>query len=197
LNNVPLSRLGVEAIAPEQIKEVEGGVERACCLIILIQLLLAASYAYFGFTAYETCRDVRYLSIGMSPTCVEVRKSINDVFRLDDSGFWDSKYEWAFADSMVSGAFVAFKTTDTEWPTYAKDMWNVLDEWNDKWASQPAADNMLSMVVSEQKVPGKSLLLARILADPKVREIQLSWPNRVVRYRSITTCIGLLSVARL
>jgi hypothetical protein len=62
------------------------------------------------------------------------------------------------------------------------------------------------MVVSEQKVPGKSLLLARILADPKVREIQLSRKSRVVKncqiaaprvkqlelygWETMSTCIG-------
>jgi len=167
LKIVPFSRAGLEAVAPKEIKDVDGGVDRACSVILFVQIILLGAYAWFGFTGYEDCRRVRYLSLVPEDTCVEVKRSINDVFRLDDSGYWDSSYEWAFADSMVSGAFVAFQTTADEWPKYARDMWNVLDEWNEDWQYKPAVDNMMSMVVSERKVAGKSLLLARVLADPK------------------------------
>jgi hypothetical protein len=68
---------------------------------------------------------------------------------------------------MVSGAFVDFQTTIMEWPEYSKELWAVFEGWNNKWEEKPSVDNLMAMVVSERKVTGKRLLLARVLADPK------------------------------
>lgn len=68
----------MNAMAPDNITDVEGGVERACCLVILAEILLAAIYAYFFWTGYERCLGVKYLSIGESPpdNCNEVTRGM-------------------------------------------------------------------------------------------------------------------------
>jgi len=43
----------------------------------------------------------------------------------------------------------------------------VFDNWNTKWSTKPSVDNLMAMVVSEGKVSGEKLLLARVAADPK------------------------------
>jgi len=69
---------------------------------------------------------------------------------------------------MAPVRFVDFTTTYAEWQaSYATDLWKVYNAWNTKWATQASVDNLMSMVVSERKVEGKRLLLARVLADPK------------------------------
>jgi hypothetical protein len=69
---------------------------------------------------------------------------------------------------MTSANFVDFQTSTTQWAdSYAIELWKVYDTWNTKWATQPSVDNLMAMVVSERKVTGKRLLLARVLADPK------------------------------
>jgi hypothetical protein len=100
------------------------------------------------------------------------------VYQLDDAGYWDTSYEWAFGDTMLSGAFVDFKSTLSAWTgnyskdgvqfqSYSRELYMVFDTWNNKWQSQASVDNLMSMVVAERKVAGYSLLLARVVADPK------------------------------
>ena len=68
----------------------------------------------------------------------------------------------------MSGAFVDFSTSSSDWEDlYAKEFWKVFDSWNTKWANKPTVDNLMAMVVSEGKVSGDKLLLARVVADPK------------------------------
>jgi len=47
----------------------------------------------FGYSGYEACTNVRYLSLSIGPTaglCSPVQISMNDEYYLDDSGYWDT-----------------------------------------------------------------------------------------------------------
>ena len=93
-------------------KQVPGAVERACCIIVLCQLLLVFSYGYFAQDAFLKCLEIEYLSLKESPTCDQVTIAMNDVFIIDDSGYWDTAFEWAFADSQLAAAFVVSSSRD-------------------------------------------------------------------------------------
>jgi hypothetical protein len=93
--------------------------------VVLIKTHLL-SFADFGWTGYLACMDIRFLSLVQTPVyCVEVKNAINDKYALDDSGYWDTFYEWSFAESMCGANFIDFETTDTEWLTYSKGFWKV------------------------------------------------------------------------
>ena len=81
------------AKAPPDIKVVKGGVERTCCLIIVIQLLVAAAYGYFGWVGYQSCKEVRYLSLAEAELCENIKISMNTEYYLDDSGYWVNSRE--------------------------------------------------------------------------------------------------------
>jgi hypothetical protein len=42
----------------------------------------------------------------------------------------------------------------------------ILPKWNQEWSNQSLTDNLMSMVVSEARVDGEKILLARVIADP-------------------------------
>lgn len=96
---------------------------------------------------------------------------IDQLYYLDNSGYWDTRFEWAFADTMLSTEFVGFTTTVSTWKnTLAPALFQQYENWNTKWATQPVVANLLSMVTAEADVGGSSssLLLARVVADPKI-----------------------------
>ena len=168
LSYVPSLKRFLENSAPPEVSLVKGGVERTCCLLLLVQLFVMGTYVYTFISGYTSCRAIRYLSLVENNLCSDIKLSMNDQYSLDDNGFWDTTYEWAFSDTMVAGAFVDFSTSQTEWEgAYAKELWKVFDNWNNKWSTQPSVDNLMAMVVSEGKVSGDKLLLARVVADPK------------------------------
>ena len=75
--------------APPDIKVVKGGVERTCFLIVIIQLLVGAAYAYTLYFGFVGCKGIRYLSLVQVPVvCNDIKLSINDQYYLDDQGFW-------------------------------------------------------------------------------------------------------------
>jgi uncharacterized membrane protein len=84
-----------------------GAVERACCFIIVCQVLLVASYCWFAQDSYIRCVEQTYLNLAKkySPDgkslCDEVPITMNDVYMIDDSGYWDTSFEWAFADAQL------------------------------------------------------------------------------------------------
>ena len=91
-------------------------------------------------------------------------------YYLDNTGYFDTEFEWSFADTMLTTTFVSFKTKLTYWrDEVSPRIFTLTKEWNKQWQSQPVAHNLMSMVVSEKDVSHSSsnLLLVRILADPR------------------------------
>jgi hypothetical protein len=172
-------RGAIESKAPPEVTGVKGGIERTCGLLVIMQLLIAAAYVYFFNGGYSASEQMRFLSLtAAGGVCENVLIGMSDVYQLDDAGYWDTSYEWAFGDTMLSGAFVDFKSTLSAWTgnyskdgvqfqSYSRELYMVFDTWNNKWQSQASVDNLMSMVVAERKVAGYSLLLARVVADPK------------------------------
>lgn len=120
--------------------------------------------------SYKSCRRQRYLSLNADDNCKEVLVSMDAVYHLDNAGYWETEFEWSFADTMLSANFVSFKTKLTDWKEkHARNIFMQAKEWNFMWADQPVARNLMSMVVSENNVgdSASSLLLVRVLADPK------------------------------
>ena len=145
-----------------------------------MQLLIAGAYVTFFYMGYSASERMQFLSLtAAGGVCENVLIGISDVYQLDDEGYWDTSYEWAFGDTMLSSAFVDFKGTLTAWSddytaddgatyqSYSRELFTVFDTWNNKWQSQASVDNLMSMVVAERKVTGYSLVLARVVADPK------------------------------
>jgi len=106
----------LESKAPPAVTGVKGGVERTCGLFVIMQLTIVAAYVYFFVVGYFASSKMRFLSLTADGgVCENVLIGISDVYQLDDDGYWDTSYEWAFGDTMLSGAFVDFKGTLTDW----------------------------------------------------------------------------------
>lgn len=106
----------------------------------------------------------------LATLCQNVLISIDSTFYLDNSGFWDTKFEWAFAETMLSADFVGFSTTVSAWQNdLSPNMYAQFEKWSVRWEKQASVDNLVSMVVAEKNVgkSSKSLLLARVVADPR------------------------------
>lgn len=131
----------------------------------------------FFYKGYSKCKAANYLSlktehdpISSTTLCNNVLISIDSTFYLDNSGYWDTKFEWAFAETMLSTSFVGFSTTVSTWENkLSPNIYAQFEKWNVRWTKQATAYNLMSMVVAEKNVgeDPKSLLLARVLADPK------------------------------
>jgi len=121
--------------------------------------------------SYESCRKQSFLSLKKQGfRCKEVLISMDATYYLDNSGYWDTEFEWSFADTMLTTTFVSFKTKLSYWrDTISPRIFSVSEEWNTRWLTQPVAHNLMSMVVSEKDVSHSTsnLLLVRILADPR------------------------------
>lgn len=81
----------------------------------------------FAFTGYTSCLQIKYLTLIEDPKqCKDVTLGMNGPYALDDNGYWESYFEWGFADSMCSVEFVDFTTTMRKWKkTYSKNLWKV------------------------------------------------------------------------
>jgi hypothetical protein len=107
--------------------------------------------------------------VAMTPpdsSVCEIIDSVNDEHLLDNSGYWDTKNQFAFADSMVKGTFHNYVGTDSEWrDTYSKKFFNVLKGWNSKFVNRGSVFTLVSMVTSSERIASDQIEV-QVNADP-------------------------------
>ena len=79
LRFMPACREFLASAAPEAVKESEGGVERACCVIVLCQILLLGAYVLIFQNSFTACLKVEYMSLSPSEFCDPITITMNDV----------------------------------------------------------------------------------------------------------------------
>jgi hypothetical protein len=134
----------------------------------MLQLSVGAAYWYTGYSTLQSCRHTNFLSLDSgSGLCTAIEIGIQDTFYIDDTGYWDTSYSWAFANTMVSSSFQGFYTTEERWRSkYAIELYNQISTWNTQWGTQPTVDNLMAMVVSEYNIAKSGILSVNIVADP-------------------------------
>ncbi len=187
-------RKKIVSLTPESIRDIKGGPERACCLIIVVQLILLALYvctsnfittwlllfllkkylyvlavADFFKTGLFRCGRLRYLSLRKTQgLCTEIMVPLNGDHFLDDNGFFDTNSDWSFTKTMLSAQFIEFEISTDKWPGYSRNLYAEFEAMNNAWATKPSVHNLLSMVVAQKAVQGDQLLIAHVVADPKL-----------------------------
>jgi len=154
--------------APSQLSDIPGGVERSCCCVAILQVILLIVYLVYFSNSFTVCQRTTYVSLSNEAYCSPVKITMNDVYEIDTNGFWSTSYQWSFSKTQLSAYFVDFTTSKTSWPSkYGLALSNKYAQWNTDWSNQSMVQNLMSMVVSESKVDvNDQILLARVIADP-------------------------------
>lgn len=143
----------VQSVAPDSIKNVDGAIERTCCLFVFLQFSLVMIFAGSFWQSYDSCTKQEFLSLDSSAgICETIKIPISDKFYLDDSGNWDTSRYWAFADTMIAGEFKQYFQAEEAW--YGKrpngnygggiseEFFKVLFHWNKEMENQGQAANL-------------------------------------------------------
>ena len=148
----------VQSAAPDSIKNVDGAIERTCCLFVFLQVSLVFVFLWSLWNSYYSCRKQEFLSLdeGTSPYCESQKIAISDKFYLDDSGNWDTSRYWAFADTMVAGEFKQYEHSKNDWfgdgnkrldygNGISEEFYKVLFNWNKEMENQGQAANFVKV----------------------------------------------------
>ena len=109
---------------PTAITNFDGGVEKTFCFLLLLQLVLLATFGYVFATTFVSCLETTYLSLDEdSGECSLVPIQISGSYYLDDNGFWGSSKQWAFSKTMLK----AVRSPSNQYPALQCEFLNVND----------------------------------------------------------------------
>jgi hypothetical protein len=144
-----------EKACPEAISNVDGGVEKTFCLMALLQVSLVVAFITTFAQNIESCLSATYLSLDGfgNDLCDHVKVQISDSYYLDDTGFWSSYKEWAFATTMLEVEFRQYLHSEDEWQTgISANVFDTYYTWNQEMKNKGQAANLAKLVTSYRPV---------------------------------------------